>query len=100
MNAVTHTPGPWTLVEHDRDFFVLPDGDDNGCITEIPNRGNGRNYDENQANARLIASAPDLLLLLKQAVARVEIANAEGNPILSAWLQDARAALAKAEGIL
>ena len=40
----------------------------------------------------------DLLLALKAAIRRVEIANAEGNPILSAWLPDARAAIARATG--
>jgi hypothetical protein len=35
---------------------------------------------------------------LTAAVARVELANAEGNPIMSAWLSDAKAALALANG--
>jgi hypothetical protein len=35
---------------------------------------------------------------LAAAVARVELANAEGNPIMSAWLSDAKAALALANG--
>ena len=42
--------------------------------------------------------APGLLDLLKAAVARVELENAEGNSILSAWIQDAREAITKAEG--
>jgi hypothetical protein len=36
-----------------------------------------------------------LRVALEAAVARVELANSEGNPILSAWLPDARAALGK-----
>jgi hypothetical protein len=39
----------------------------------------------------------DLLDTLKAAVARIELANKEGNPILSAWLPDAKAIIAKAE---
>lgn len=35
---------------------------------------------------------------LEAAVARVELANAEGNSIMSAWLPDAKAALALAKG--
>lgn len=31
--------------------------------------------------------------LLRAAVARVELANSEGNPILSAWLPDAKSTL-------
>lgn len=50
-------------------------------------------------SAPLYASAFDLLEILKSAVARIEIANEEGDRILSAWLPDARAAIAKAEGL-
>lgn len=38
----------------------------------------------------------ELIDVLNTAVRRVAIANAEGNPILSAWLPDARAAIEKA----
>jgi len=38
-----------------------------------------------------------LVEVLEQAVARIELANNEGTPILSAWLPDARAALATAK---
>lgn len=38
----------------------------------------------------------DLAECLHGAVLRVQLANGEGNPILSAWLPDARAALAEA----
>lgn len=40
--------------------------------------------------------AKDLLDELTTAVRRIEMANAEGNPILSAWLPDARAAIENA----
>jgi hypothetical protein len=53
---------------------------------------------ESIANAHLIAAAPDLLDLLEAAVARVQLANEEGNPILSAWLPDALSTLRKAKG--
>lgn len=43
-------------------------------------------------------AAPELLGCMKAAVARVELANAEGDTILSAWLPDAKAIIAKAEG--
>lgn len=41
-------------------------------------------------------AAPKLLEALEAAVARIELANTEGNPILSAWLPSARAAIAEA----
>lgn len=47
----------------------------------------------------IIAAAPELLDLLRAAAKRVEIANNEGNPILSAWLVDAKAAIEKATGV-
>ena len=52
----------------------------------------------NAADVALIAAAPDLLAALEQAVARLQIANEEGSPILSAWLPEARAAIARAKG--
>ena len=42
-------------------------------------------------------AAPDLLAALEAMVARVEIANKEGDPIMSAWLPDARAVIARAK---
>lgn len=52
---------------------------------------------EEPSAAHLERAAPEMFAALAAAVARVEIANAEGNPILSAWLPDARAALAHLE---
>ena len=46
--------------------------------------------------ARLFAAASDMLAELGFAVKRIEIANTEGDPILSAWLPGARAAIKKA----
>ena len=43
-------------------------------------------------------AAPELLDALKFAVARVTLANEEGNPILSAWLPGAQDAISKADG--
>lgn len=53
---------------------------------------------DNPADAKVCAAAPEMLDLLKAAVARVKIANVEGNPILSGWLQDAEALITKVEG--
>jgi peptidase E len=53
---------------------------------------------KNNDTAHLISAAPDLLSALEAAVARVQIANEEGDPILSAWLPDALSAIAKAKG--
>ena len=63
----------------------------NKTICGLPKR-------ENNDAANLIASAPDLIDLLEAAIARVQLANEEGNPILSAWLPDALSTLRKAKG--
>ena len=54
--------------------------------------------DNDPEMANLIAAAPLLLQYLKQAVKRVEIANGEGDPILSAWMVYAKRAIDKANG--
>jgi hypothetical protein len=47
---------------------------------------------------RLKAENGELRSLLRSAVRRVEMANADGAPILSAWRTDAEKVLAKLEG--
>lgn len=82
-----HTPGPWRL-DHER---TIVDAHGTKIAETWPP------HPDALPDARLIAAAPDLLDALKAAVLRVELANAEGDPILSAWLPDAWAAIAKAE---
>ena len=86
-----HTPGPWTFVHEggiDGGYFIDAKED----VVVLPR---GR---LNEADARLIAAAPDLLAALK----RMEIADRKqaageiydySNAVL-----EARAAIAKAEG--
>ena len=96
-------------------MVIHPDGQrliatthEGSCLPD----GTAISKEEQRANARLIAQAPtmaaeiarlqdtvaDMVLALRQAVLRVEMENSQGNPILSAWLPGARAAIAKAEG--
>lgn len=56
------------------------------------------NADESMTANPLWDAAPDLLATLKFAVARVRLANDEGDPILSAWLPGAQAIISKADG--
>lgn len=86
-----HTPAPWQVSPFGN---VMKNSLKVASIEQMPSN----NENERIANARLIASAPDLLDLLESAVARVQIANEEGNPILSAWLNDALSTLRKAKG--
>jgi len=74
----THTPGPWR---------VEPDGQ--GCDRVVGPRGTVADTIGNEANARLIAAAPDVLAALKRYVEHY------GDP-----LKVARVAIAKAEGLV
>ena len=68
-----HTPGPWT-VDHERigpwgePVALLCDSHapESGTIVEWPRFGEVVDDAENEANARLLASAPELLAALTQ----------------------------------
>lgn len=108
MGGQSHTPGPWER----------GDGAANGCAGYIycdDATGSavasvvfspdfiGRSDAETEANARLIAAAPELLEALKEIVKACEECEADENmSIVDAFTQDmedaARAAIAKATG--
>ena len=90
-----HTPGPWE-VEQDGPWTLvrgrdpeLPSDDIPGPLVCTP-ADNGYT----QANAHLIAAAPDLLAALKEIVAGISVGTDPDHP----WIKEARAAIAKAEG--
>ena len=100
-NEAKHTPGPWfqynSIGSKILQNWYIWGGNGDSVAKVLGDEPSG----EQAANARLIAAAPDLLeagnaavSVLTHAVARVKIANDEGNQILSAWLEDAEAALA------
>jgi hypothetical protein len=101
---VTHTPGPWTcrvgtngpfVNERDKTiapFYVL--NPTNIGTPAIP-------QDEARANARLIASAPDLLAALKELIARAVASSTvmfSSDPRVAEAVDAALAIIAKAEG--
>lgn len=93
-----HTPGPWAVDESRHD----------GCINRIePFRhiGMASGYqvnpgdrEENEANARLMAAAPDLLEALEQARKYVAFAFDQGIEGAEKTGLDLDAAIAKARG--
>jgi len=92
---VTHTPGPWVL---DTTWGIVRDERGTAEVCAIHAGRTGKPA-EAQANARLIAAAPEMFELLEWAVKRVVLENEErGNPILLAWLPLARAIIAEAKG--
>ena len=101
-NKTQHTPGPWTISDE-----VNADGDETGAylINTLENqyvplgdqwRGLAKTYTE--ANARLIASAPELLEALKELHKLDSATNGVETKRYDNAMNAARAAIAKAEG--
>ena len=104
----THTPGPWFADQDGRIWRRHP--------SELYQNGGGVAgdkpialvqkgwYEENEqgfpveANARLIAAAPDLLEALESIVSDHDFCGDEWGSRRDAWIETARAAIAKATG--
>ena len=85
-----HTPGPWDAIpdcpeEGHGDWYVVAENED------VLSRGSSRD------DARLIAAAPDLLAALKAMSEYMAYAEILGED--KAVFKNARAAIAKAEGV-
>lgn len=89
MKTTTHTPGPWAFAVSGTAFSITADADPVYVgYVEIPDRMSKVPLAE--ANARLIAAAPELLAALIQVVAVADRKTVE--------FDAARAAIAKATG--
>lgn len=90
----THTPGPWhhqyTAGKHNQAVYAEADGRDIAVIYPDPNG-------ELEANARLIAAAPDLLALVREGAATFPHTKAERLAHIG-WMDKARALLATLDG--
>lgn len=89
-----HTPGPWLAI------VTETTGNGNPAIWDIACKNGGiiaESIGHNQADARLIAAAPDLLSALNRFVDCMT-ENENGEKLYADWLSIARAAIAKAEG--
>ncbi len=91
MTNAKHTPGPWSYKAGDSILYIQS----KGIIAKVGIAGYWEKYSpEDEANARLISAAPDLLAALREFV----------HPYQSATLTEreqrekALAAIAKAEG--
>lgn len=83
-----HTPGPWTI-EHTDEIY----GADSAPVAYV--QDTDRTNQQNRANARLIAAAPELLAALKRIV---EWDDADCDASLAS-INAARAVITKAEGV-
>lgn len=103
-----HTPGPWTVVER----FGFAGSVKGGVVREYTNgtaqdqlfmvccvQDDNGGHEATNANARLIAAAPDLLAALRVLLRDVEAVNAGGQYGLELYpaIYQAHAAIAKAE---
>jgi hypothetical protein len=84
-----HTPGPWFSQYDDNGFYEI--GSEAVSLRLAFTHGEG---DTDEANARLIAAAPELLEALKDLLYQAKLSENEGG-----WdFEQATAAIAKAEG--
>jgi hypothetical protein len=107
--SAQHTPGPWEIAEAgswkdgkrtSTEYFVRRPGDDVAIASEIIDPAN--NDEPSEANARLIAAAPDLLAELERSIDVIQALHGD-----VAWdtfhnnapeMKRIRAAIAKAKG--
>jgi len=109
MTAPKHTPAPWRYIRRSDEEFSHPSIealDDTFSVVILGFRDDpnddggvrGRTLEEAEANAHLIASAPDLLEALKRSVVALEECADCLDSYRIGQLEAARAAIAKAEG--
>jgi len=95
---MTYTKGPWEInnPQHRRKL-IMASNVDHGCVAEVFEHSSGDEPETVEANAHLIASAPDLLraveYLLENAVYNTEHGNDSVNAIKAA-----KQVVAKAKG--
>lgn len=97
----THTPGPWHVIDH-----ALPgiNYEDRMIVDDCGNRialvrGDGVAASIREANARIIAAAPDLLEACEAALCVHDVFSTATTPRLLPEVADIlRAAIAKAKG--
>ena len=87
-----HTPGPWTVdkyYRHDKEIFILE--------PSVSVNYDDVDHEEQEANARLIAAAPELLEVLKEAFDMIDgvlLTDVFGGE----WFEKADEAIKKATG--
>ena len=99
MENSKHTPGPWKTIELDGRLYINPyrDSEEYALIAKITGYigSSGKRQEHKQANARLIAAAPEMLGLLEEAVKACRCNIGQDAPC---WACRTRALLAKIEG--
>jgi hypothetical protein len=101
--STQHTPGPWSyrgsLGPHSNPHLLGPHVVENATGIQIAIL-NGWRSEVSEANARLIAAAPDLLEALKLCEKNIDSLLASAHPkVFDIWLNVVRAAITKATGV-
>jgi len=97
-----HTPGPWTIVEYGDDeapnLVIHKDSVTRVCFMATP--GSHGDPARIEADARMIAAAPEMLAALKAAIALADknMGNGGRTPECQAVYDQCVAAITKAEG--
>jgi len=99
-----HTPAPWTYHISDNcqsEFEIHGDCCQIGTVERWDGDDDEEVMAEAEANAQLIAAAPELFDALRELVARdrAEAAASGFEDTEMTWLEDARRAIAKATGV-
>lgn len=87
-----HTPGPWCVIAHGGYLHISTDSPNPWPIVDVKSAQTELD-DEERANARLIASAPELLGALEEVMS-----SDPDMPSHEATMDAAEAAIAKAKG--
>ncbi len=98
---IEHTPGPWGFEDDVNKHLITAGLDEGGCIIYVADPSFSDTEGLDKANARLIATAPDLLRELEDVKARIEESEEWwiDDPDLGGFdLEAIDAAIAKAKG--
>ena len=95
-----HTPGPWFAQESIRDGWYICARDVEHIVVDSHDVGGFYGVIIKDADARLIAAAPELLEALECYVEKVADLNRYGVIIETSLREKAEAAIAKAKGVL
>lgn len=99
MNNPKHTPGPWAVsAENPRKVIAVRSLNGLDPLTGENLIGGASVHPDAEANARLIAAAPELLKVLKEIADIRTATTADDAHLLGACISHARAAIAKATG--
>lgn len=97
MSEVKHTPGPWHAGEYEEyDQAVI--GPAGIMVADCSIYHETRSIETNQANARLIAAAPEMYAALKALLKECSDNYRSGRAIVPSVMADACDAISKAEG--